>query len=76
SKSRVAVGPARVYGTVMRNLPILGRVLVVFFALPQMGVRRDKMKSFVLVLSFYSGAYLAEVFRVGLLSIPRGLTEA
>lgn len=30
----------------------------------------------MLVLSLYSGAYLAEVFRAGLLSIPRGLTEA
>jgi polar amino acid transport system permease protein len=28
------------------------------------------------VLSIYSGAYLAEVFRAGLISIPRGLTEA
>ena len=36
--------------------------------------RQDQ--SFMLVLSLYSGAYLAEVFRAGLLSIPRGLTEA
>ncbi|NKK63413.1 ABC transporter permease subunit [Rhizobium leguminosarum bv. viciae] len=76
SKSRFAVVPARVYVTVIRNLPILVLVLFVFFALPQMGVRLDKIKSFVLVLSLYSGAYLAEVFRAGLLSIPRGLTEA
>ena len=34
-------------------------------------VRIDKIKSFMLVLSLYSGAYLAEVFRAGLLSIPR-----
>ena len=40
------------------------------------GVRIDKIRSFMLVLSLYSGAYLAEVFRAGLLSIPRGLTEA
>jgi ABC-type amino acid transport system permease subunit len=46
------------------------------FALPQMGFRLGKIESFVLVLSLYSGAYLAEVFRAGLLSIPRGLTEA
>ena len=35
-----------------------------------------KIESFIAVLSIYSGAYLAEVFRAGLLSIPRGLTEA
>ncbi|MBB3464719.1 amino acid ABC transporter permease [Rhizobium sp. BK377] len=76
SKSRAAVAPARIYVTVIRNLPILVLVLFAFFALPQMGFRLDKIKSFVLVLSLYSGAYLAEVFRAGLLSIPKGLSEA
>lgn len=68
--------PARLYVTLLRNLPILVLVLFAYFALPQLGVRIDKIKSFMLVLSLYSGAYLAEVFRAGLLSIPRGLTEA
>jgi His/Glu/Gln/Arg/opine family amino acid ABC transporter permease subunit len=76
SKNRIIVAPARSYVTVIRNLPILVLVLFVFFALPQMGFRLDKIKSFVLVLSLYSGAYLAEVFRAGLLSIPKGMTEA
>jgi His/Glu/Gln/Arg/opine family amino acid ABC transporter permease subunit len=76
SKNRFAVAPARLYVTVLRNLPILVLVLFAYFALPQIGFRLDKTKSFVLVLSIYSGAYLAEVFRAGLLSIPRGLTEA
>ncbi|AYG70197.1 MULTISPECIES: amino acid ABC transporter permease [unclassified Rhizobium] len=76
SKQRVASVPARCYVTLIRNLPILVLVLFAFFALPQIGFRLDKIKSFVLVLSLYSGAYLAEVFRAGLLSIPRGLTEA
>ncbi|MFC3165994.1 amino acid ABC transporter permease [Ciceribacter thiooxidans] len=68
--------PAATYVTVIRNLPILVLVLFAYFALPQMGVRLGKIESFVAVLSIYSGAYLAEVFRAGLLSIPRGLTEA
>ncbi len=76
SKSRIAVMPAQAYVTIIRNLPILVLVLFVFFALPQLGFRLDKVRSFVLVLSVYSGAYLAEVFRAGLLSIPKGLTEA
>lgn len=76
SKSLVVAGPARIYVTVIRNLPILVLVLFAYFALPQMGVRLDKEPSFVLVLALYSGAYLAEVFRAGLLSIPKGLTEA
>ncbi|CAN7654291.1 amino acid ABC transporter permease [Pararhizobium sp. LjRoot235] len=68
--------PAAAYVTIIRNLPILVLVLFAYFALPQMGVRLGKIESFVAVLSIYSGAYLAEVFRAGLISIPRGLTEA
>lgn len=68
--------PAATYVTIIRNLPILVLVLFAYFALPQMGVRMGKIESFVAVLSIYSGAYLAEVFRAGLISIPRGLTEA
>lgn len=76
SKNRYARIPAAAYVTILRNLPILVLVLFVYFALPQLGLRLDKIESFVLVLSLYSGAYLAEVFRAGLLSIPKGMTEA
>ncbi len=76
TKNRLIFVPARTYVTMIRNLPILVLVLFAFFALPQMGFRLDKIKSFVLVLSLYSGAYLAEIFRAGLLSIPKGMTEA
>jgi polar amino acid transport system permease protein len=76
SKHRIASWPATAYVTIIRNLPILVLVLFAYFALPQMGVRLGKIESFVAVLSIYSGAYLAEVFRAGLLSIPKGLPEA
>lgn len=76
AKSGWARRPAATYVTIIRNLPILVLVLFAYFALPQMGVRLGKIESFVAVLAIYSGAYLAEVFRAGLLSIPKGLTEA
>lgn len=76
SRHRIASWPATLYVTIIRNLPILVLVLFAYFALPQMGVRLGKIESFVAVLSIYSGAYLAEVFRAGLLSIPKGLPEA
>ncbi len=76
SKSGWVQRPAATYVTIIRNLPILVLVLFAYFALPQMGVRLGKIESFVAVLSIYSGAYLAEVFRAGLISIPKGLTEA
>ncbi|WP_026792001.1 amino acid ABC transporter permease [Pleomorphomonas oryzae] len=76
SRYRATAWPATAYVTLIRNLPILVLVLFAYFALPQLGIRLDKVQSFVAVLALYSGAYLAEVFRAGLLSIPKGLTEA
>ncbi|MCA0278415.1 MAG: amino acid ABC transporter permease [Proteobacteria bacterium] len=67
---------AQVYVTIIRNTPILVLVLFTFFAMPQMGIRLGKIESFVATLSIYSGAYLAEVFRGGLLAVPNGLKEA
>lgn len=76
AKSGFVRAPAATYVTIIRNLPILVLVLFAYFALPQMGVRLGKIESFIAVLAIYSGAYLAEVFRAGLLSIPKGLREA
>jgi polar amino acid transport system permease protein len=76
SKSAWIRHPAGLYVTIVRNLPILVLILFAYFALPQLGVRLGKVESFVATLAIYSGAYLAEVFRAGLLSIPPGLKEA
>jgi glutamine transport system permease protein len=76
SKSGLYRRPARLYVTIIRNTPILVLILFAYFALPQLGVRLDKFQSFVLTLAIYSGAYLAEVFRAGLSSVPAGLREA
>lgn len=76
SKSGLARRIAGIYVTIIRNTPILVLVLFTFFALPQLGLRLGKIESFVTTLAVYSGAYLAEVFRGGLLSVPRGLHEA
>lgn len=71
--ARVGVGA---YVSVIRNTPILVIVLLVFFALPQLGIRLDKYQSFVASLAVYAGAYLTEVFRAGLNGVPRGVVDA
>ena len=76
SQIKAARTIAALYVTVLRNLPILVIVLIAYFALPDLGVRLDKYTSFVLSLGFYAGAYLTEVFRAGLLSVPKGVIEA
>ena len=76
SPSAIARRLAGLYVTVIRNTPLLVLVLFVYFALPDLGVRLGDIESFVATLAIYSGGYLAEVFRAGLLSVPKGLSEA
>jgi polar amino acid transport system permease protein len=64
------------YVTVIRNTPILVIVLIAYFALPRFGIRLGKIESFVASLSIYAAAYLTEVFRAGLLSVPAGVIDA
>jgi glutamine transport system permease protein len=75
SKSR-ARAFATAYVSIFRNTPLLVLILFTYFAMPQMGIRLGKLESFVATLALYASAYLAEVFRGGLMSVPVGLTEA
>jgi His/Glu/Gln/Arg/opine family amino acid ABC transporter permease subunit len=72
----IARNLAGAYVTVTRNTPLLVLVLFTYFALPDLGVRLGDIESFVATLAIYSGGYLAEVFRAGMLSVPKGLSGA
>ncbi len=76
SKNRFLRLSSGIYVSSIRNTPILILILFTYFALPQMGLRLGKIESFILTLSLYSGAYLTEVFRAGLIALPLGLREA
>jgi His/Glu/Gln/Arg/opine family amino acid ABC transporter permease subunit len=70
----------RVLGTayveVMRNVPLVVLLYLVYFGLPEIGWRLDGFSSALLALTLNSGAYMTEIFRGGLLAIPRGQYEA
>lgn len=68
--------PARIYVSVIRNTPLLVLILIAYFGLPQWGLRLGRMEAMIFTLAIYSGAYLCEVFRGGLIAIPKGLREA
>ena len=76
SKQRVLRVISGFYVTVIRNLPILIIILVIYFGLPDVGLTFAKLPSFIFALTIYAGAYLAEVFRGGIAAIPKGLREA
>ena len=76
SRQRVVRGAVSGYVTLIRNTPILVIVLIVYFGLPQLGIRLGKIESFIFSLAIYAAAYLTEVFRAGLLSVPSGVVDA
>ena len=70
-------GIAWTYVEIIRNTPILLLIFFFFFGLPELGIYAlDKYESFTLALAIYAGAYLAEVFRAALSSIPSQYVEA
>jgi polar amino acid transport system permease protein len=65
------------YVEVVRNLPLLLLIYLVFYGIPSIGgFAFDATESFVLTLSLYAGAYLVEVFRAGLAAVSPGVVDA
>ncbi|MDB5928320.1 MAG: uncharacterized protein JWR60_27 [Polaromonas sp.] len=67
---------ARIYIDVFRSIPILVLLVLVYYALPFVGVRLSSFASTVLTLSLVSCAYTAEIFRAGIEALPKGQFEA
>lgn len=61
---------------IFRALPILVVLIVIYYALPFVGVRLSSFVSASLALSIVLAAYTAEVFRAGVEAIPKGQFEA
>jgi polar amino acid transport system permease protein len=69
--------PVAAYVELVRNVPLLLLVFFLYFGLPEFGIFfLDNVQSFMVTLSIYAGAYLCEVFRAGLSSLPRQYVEA
>ncbi len=67
---------AKIYIDVFRSIPLLVLLIVVYYALPFVGMRLSPFLSAALTLTVVSGAYTAEIFRAGIEAIPRGQFEA
>ena len=67
---------AKIYIDVFRSIPILVLLIVIYYALPFVGLRLSPFMSAAAALTLVSGAYTAEIFRAGIEAIPRGQFEA
>ena len=86
STSRVLRGIARVYISIIRGTPMIVQLFIIFYGIPELGrlITNNSDSQWTLApvvaaiigLSLNVGAYASEIIRGGILSIPKGQTEA
>ena len=76
SKSRILRCLAGIYVNIIRGTPAFLQIYIAFFGLPLAGVKVDDYVLGVIVMAMNSSAYLCEIFRAGIQSIPKGQNEA
>jgi polar amino acid transport system permease protein len=64
------------YRSFWRGTPILVQLLIVFYLLPQAGLEVSPFVAAVIALALNTAAFQAEIYRAGLLAIPKGEIEA
>lgn len=71
SRFRLVEAIGRVYVELIRGTPLLVQLLVGFYVVATAAKLENRYVVGTLVLSLFSGAYLAEIFRAGIDAIPR-----
>ena len=74
-KLKVLNAICKVYLTVIRGTPVVVQLLIIYFVVFG-SVRVDKVIVAILAFGVNSGAYVAEIFRSGIMSIDPGQMEA
>jgi polar amino acid transport system permease protein len=71
-----ARGVTRVVVEIGRGIPSLVALQLIYFGLPQVHLVFDAFTASVLTFSIATAAYTSEIFRAGLMAVPRGQREA
>lgn len=69
-------GLARGYVSIIRGTPIIVQIFIVYYGLPDYGIKLDPLTAAYISLSINIGAYLSETFRGAILSVDKGQSEA
>lgn len=65
-----------IYVELIQNTPLVIQVFFLYHGLPHVGIMLPVMVIGVMGIGIYHGAYIAEVVRAGINSIPKGQREA
>jgi len=75
SRNRLINGIASLYVEVIRGIPLLVQIFYIYYALGRF-VKIPDILSAIIAMAVCYGAYMGEVFRAGIQSIPKGQMEA
>lgn len=67
---------ARIYVQIWRGTPLLAQLLLIYFGLPQLGLRLGVWEAGLIGLSLYAGAYMTEIARGAMRAVDPGQNEA
>lgn len=74
TKNVIAMNLTTVYIEIIRGTPLLVQIFIFYFFIGTV-LDLDRMTAGIAALSIFSGAYIAEIVRSGIQSIPQGQTE-
>lgn len=77
SSNKVLRAIARVYVEIIQNTPVMLQALFLFYAVTFSGIQGfSALLCGIVALGIYHGAYISEVIRAGICSVPKGQSEA
>jgi His/Glu/Gln/Arg/opine family amino acid ABC transporter permease subunit len=76
SRPRLLRWTAKAYVDVIRGTPLLIQLLLIYFALPAIGIRLTEFWAGVVALSINAGGFIAEAVRGALGAVDAGQSEA
>ena len=76
SGNRILKFVARVYVEFIQNTPLLLQLCFLYYALAFAGLSLGVIRTGIIALGVYTGAYMGEVVRAAIESVPKGQFEA
>ena len=76
SSNRALKSIAFMYVWVIRGTPVMVQLFILYFGLPQLGIKLPSMVAGVLGLAINTVAYVTEIIRAGIQAVDKGQMEA
>ncbi|MGH7051137.1 MAG: amino acid ABC transporter permease [Acetobacteraceae bacterium] len=76
TRSRMVRWPADAFVEFIRATPLILQLIYIFYVLPGLGLRLDPVTAAIVGLTMNYSAYMSEVYRSGIMAVPRGQYEA